>query len=409
MKLFRRIPDPPLVLLALLATLAGLFFIFDAGYARSLGEDRGLLPSEFRTQLVFTLIAVLGGAACIFIKAEAWPKIGRGLFLVCLVLLCLVPRFGHEMNGAKRWIGFGPVSVQPAEFAKLAVVLYLAAVFHRRKPWPSGLKPRRDWAHWMDTVFVPKVGRILPAIWAFAAVWLTEKEPDLGTAAVIGVTAFFMFVLGRVSRLSLIVAVVVAFAGCCVMVKQEPYRWDRIKSHFHRWDPGNVDDTAYQTVQSELAIATGGWHGLGIGNGRAKEVIPAPTTDFIWATVGEEFGLAGSLAILAVIGGITWRLLHQARRVPSRFASLVLNGFASWIGIQTCVNIMMANGTLPAIGIPLPFISSGGSSLLALWCGIGVCQSLMASPLPEPASGEGPASRRSVVHVPKAVRTEVRA
>ncbi len=405
---FRRITDPVLVLLALLATFTGLFFIFDAGYARSLGDDHGLLPPEFRTQLGFAFIALLGGAACCWVRAETWPRLSKLLFFACLVLLILVPKFGHEMNGAKRWIGIGPLTIQPAEIAKLAVVLYLAAVFYRRKPWPVNLKPRRHWAQWMDTIFVPKLGRILPAIWVLIAVCLIEKEPDLGTAAVIAVIAFAMFVVGGVSRWSLVLAVVAAVIGCWVMVEQEPYRLERIRNHVHRWDKGNVDDTSYQTVQSELAMATGGYTGQGVGNGRAKQVIPAPTTDFVMATVAEEFGLGGAMLVLALMGAITWRLLYRAARAPSRFASLVLYGFGAWIGIQTCVNVMMANAFLPAIGIPLPFISSGGSSLFALWCGVGVCQSVLAAPLPRKTEAKVPPSRPGSAVIARRTRPEVR-
>ena len=134
-------------------------------------------------------------------------------------------------------------------------------------------------------------------------------------------------------------------------------------------------------------MASGGLFGVGIGNGRAKHILPATTTDFIMATIGEEVGLVGSLFVLSIIGAIVWRLKWLASRATDRFASLVLFGTAAWIGIQACVNVMMANGFLPAIGIPLPFISSGGSSLVALWMALGLCQSVLA-PQPEPVVEE---------------------
>jgi cell division protein FtsW len=229
---------------------------------------------------------------------------------------------------------------------------------------------------------------------------VVEKEPDLGTAAIIAVTGFAMFVPGGVSKRSLAAAVVLAVSGCWLMIKHEPYRLERIENHIQRWSPKNVDDTSYQTVQSELAMATGGVTGIGVGNGRAKQVIPATTTDFIWATLAEEFGLAGSLVVLAVIAAFVWRLLQQSSRAPSRFGSLVLFGLGAWIGIQACVNVMMANGFLPAIGIPGPFLSSGGSGLIALWCAVGLSQSVLSGPILAVVEGKGrqqPRVRRTAV------------
>ena len=317
-------------------------------------------------------------------------KISPVLWIVTLVLLALVPtKLGVEMNGAKRWLGVGKFAIQPAEFAKLTAVLYLAGVFAQRKPWPAQISPRRDWAHWMDTILTTKLVRSVPGVLILGAAYLIDKEPDLGTAAILAATAFAMFVFGGVSKRSIAAAVLVAIGGSYALVKQEPYRLERIENHVQRWQPDNVDDTSYQTVQSEVAMAAGGLTGVGIGNGRAKQVIPATTTDFILSTVAEEFGLLGSLAVIGLVGGVVWRLLYMAAHAPSRFGSLALYGFGAWIGIQAAVNVMMANGFLPAIGIPLPFISSGGSSLIALWCGVGMCQSALSGPVPASDSAGG--------------------
>ena len=128
-------------------------------------------------------------------------------------------------------------------------------------------------------------------------------------------------------------------------------------------------------------MADGGVAGVGIGRGRAKYFLPATTTDFILATIAEETGLWGSLGVLALLGAITGRLVWLARKARSEFGGLVLYGIAAWFGIQTCTNFMMANGFLPAIGIPLPFFSSGGSSLLSLWAAVGVAQASCIAPV----------------------------
>jgi cell division protein FtsW len=243
----------------------------------------------------------------------------------------------------------------------------------------------------MDTVMVPKLRRCLPGLWVLLAVVLINKEPDLGTAAVIAATAFVMFVAGGVTRKTLFVGVLLAALGVGAMIKQEPYRMERIANHASRWSDQNMDDTGYQTVQSEVAQASGGVLGVGIGAGRAKHVLPATTTDFIMATVGEEFGLLGSLVVVGLLGAFVLRLIVLAGRAETQFGALVLTGIAAWIGVQACTNIMMANGFLPAIGIPLPFISSGGSSLISLWLGIGLAQAVLA---PLPAKEEELAPRR---------------
>jgi cell division protein FtsW len=388
------ISDPVLVALALLASFLGLFFIFDAGYARSLGADRGVMPPEFRTQLMCLPIALCFGAICRCISPKKWFALSAWALAVCVVMLLLVPKFGHGVNGAKRWLGAGALTFQPAEFAKLAVVLFLASVFAYRKPWPKNTK-KRDWALWMDSVAIPKLKRALPAVAVGVVILLVDKEPDMGTAMVLAVTVLALFLLGGVSRNSLMAVLLIGIAGGWLLVRQEPYRLDRIRNHAHRWEAANVDDTSYQSVQSELAMASGGLTGLGIGNGHAKHIIPEPTTDFIMATVGEEFGLCGSLFVLCVMAAIALRMVHLASRTKTKFGALVLYGVATWIGFQASVNFMMANAFLPAIGVPLPFISYGGSSLVALWCSIGIGLSLVAQPSSVPAKNSRMRGKRS--------------
>lgn len=375
----RRLSDPTLFWLALALTGVGMLFIFDAGYARSMRDGRGMIPREFLMQIPFL---VTGLAVAWWIGRVSQIKLKKwsiGIFLLGMVALIAVeiPGIGFEMGGAKRWIGRPPILFQPAEFFKVAAIIYLAGVFADRKAWPTKLPHFSNWAAKLDALAWPKLKRCLPALWVLVGVYLIEREPDLGTAAVVAVTAFVMFILGGVSRSTLIVGALVAAGGTWAMIKAQPYRMERIENHAHRWEPKNVDDVGYQTVQSELAQATGGWVGVGVGAGRAKHVMPATTTDFIMATVAEEFGLLGSVAVLALLGGLVGRLLWLANRAHTRFAMLVLGGVAAWIGIQTCTNVMMANGFVPAIGIPLPFISSGGSSLIALWMAMGLCQAVL--------------------------------
>ncbi|MGV3616716.1 MAG: FtsW/RodA/SpoVE family cell cycle protein [Fimbriimonas sp.] len=381
-----RIHDPLLFWLSMAATVLGMLFVYDAGYARALASERGLIPPEFKSQLIFMVPAMIGAAVFARVSPEAWKKGSKLVWLASLILLIAVEVIGVSMNGAKRWVMIGPIAFQPAEFTKIATIIYLAGAFADRKAWPKKM-PKRSFAQWMDAVAPTKFMRALPAVWVLVAVGLIEHEPDLGTAAVVAATAFAMFVPGGVTWKSIVAALALSGLGAGIMIAKQPYRLERITNHVHRWENGNADDIGFQTVQSEAAMASGGWFGVGIGNGRAKHILPATTTDFIMATIGEEVGVVGSLFVLGLIGAIVWRLKWLASKAADRFSSLVLFGTAAWIGIQACVNVMMANGFLPAIGIPLPFISSGGSSLVALWLALGLCQSVLA-PRPEPAEKE---------------------
>ncbi len=376
----RRISDPLLFGLCLVATLLGLFVVFDAGYARSLAKDGGVVPREFAMQVLFLVLSVplgffVGGFRLDRLEGRAKP-----LWYATLVALAAVMVVGVSQNGARRWLGHGFAQIQPAEFAKLTAVLYLAACLAGRKGWAEVRKPFRDGPTWLDNVAVPKLTRLWPFFTVLVAAGLIEIEPDLGTAAILVATAFLMFVPGRVTFKSLLVGSLLSVLAVVTIVERQPYRVERIVNHVHRWEKGVSDDAGYQTTQSEQGMADGGVTGVGIGRGRAKYFLPATTTDFIAATIGEEAGLVGSLGVLALLGAITARLFVLGRKAPTEFGRLTLYGICAWFGVQTCTNFMMANGFLPAIGIPLPFFSSGGSSLLALWAAVGVAQAACLAP-----------------------------
>jgi cell division protein FtsW len=376
--------------LALLATLVGLVLIFDAGYARSLMNGRGVIPREFLTQALFTPVAIALAAFASRFTPEALKRFSTPLWVLTLLslVLVLVPGLGVEMGGAQRWLKLGPLTVQPAEFAKLFGILFVAGIFAGRPLWPKRIPRRRDFVHWLETIAIPKFGRIVPALLILVGVGLIEAEPDLGTAAVVAFVAFAMFCVGGASKRSILVGIAIAVAGAFFMVHQQPYRLERVTSHAARWSVENMDDIGFQTVQSEMAIASGGILGTGIGSGRAKHILPATTTDFIYATVGEEFGLVGAMLLLGLLAALTLRLMVLATRAPTPYGALVLFGVGCWIGLQSTVNVMMANGTFPAIGLPMPFISSGGSSLVALWLAIGASQAALA-PARAPSEVEG--------------------
>lgn len=371
--------DPLAFGLALVLTVLGLIFIFDAGYPRAMASGRGWLPPEFRTQLIMTFGAIFVGAVVSMLSGEKWYRLSKFIWFAAFISLFLpmIPGLAYAQNGASRWFKLpGLPPIQPAEFVKVAVIVYLAGLLAKRKPWVT--KPGKDWAQILDRNFTLKVKRWIPFVWVLIAVVLIEKEPDLGTAAVVLLIGFGMLIAGNVTKFSIVTGALALAMITGWLVTHEEYRMNRIRHHAERWSERNMDDIGWQTVQSELGMASGAVLGVGVGAGRAKHVLPAATTDFINATIGEEFGLIGMLVVTGLLGALTLRLLKLASDAKTQFGALVLSGTAFWIGGQACVNIMMANGLLPAIGIPMPFISSGGSSLVALWIALGICNSCLA-------------------------------
>ncbi len=367
--------DPILFLVTMTATILGVFAIWDAGYAQSIVRNKGEIPREFYVQLLATTVSLVAGACAAVLPISLWKKLARPLLLVsiALLLVLLIPGVATTRGGATSWISFGSVDFQPSEFAKIAVILYLAAVFSVRKPF---IRPKvRHWADWIDRVVFPKLVRAWPLFVVLFIVLKIEREPDLGGAAIILSTALLMMWMGGVSAKSMALLAVTGLVGVTTLAKLEPYRMERITSHGARWESGVASDQGYQSTWAELGMADGGLTGVGLGNGRAKHYLPAATTDYIMATVAEEFGLIGALVAIGLVALVVWRLIALSRYTQDPFARYVLLGVASWLTVQCTVNVMVANGTLPPIGIPFPFFSSGGSSLLILWLALGICQS----------------------------------
>lgn len=382
--------DGLLTLFAVALTFFGCIAIFDAGFVRSL-QGGSAVPHEFKMQVIFAVLGLMLFTWTSVVRADVWRKWTPVLFVLSILSLIAVELVGVSQNGAQRWLKFGPIMVQPAEFMKVVAILFLALHLATRSPWQGPKRPPRDWAEKLDKIVVPKLARMWPVYVLGFVFLLIEREKDLGTAAVVAATAFTMCSFGGASRASIIG---VALCGAVVVggfAIKEPYRIERITSHFHRWEDNHLDDIGYQTTQSETAMASGGLIGAGIGAGRAKHMLPAATTDFVFATIAEETGLLGVLVILGLMGGVVWRLMVMARVAASPFGRMVCMGTAIWLTVQAVTNLMMANGTLPAIGIPFPFVSSGGSSLLAIWVALGICQSAYAE---NPQEEEVRATRR---------------
>ncbi|HEX2240806.1 MAG TPA: putative lipid II flippase FtsW [Actinomycetota bacterium] len=354
--------------------LLGLIMILSASSVSSFATY-GSSFLFFKKQLAWAalgLIGFIGFSRMDYRRLRGW---GYPAILIALGLLVavLIPGFGVMVGGSSRWISLGPISFQPSELAKLALILFAAEVFARKKE--KTLKIR---AH----AFLP----LVPALAALAL--LVMLQPDLGTTVLLGAIGLGMlFVAGAPFRhVGLIGVSGVVLAAVAAL--SEPYRRARILAFRDPWaDPLN---TGYQTIQSLIALGSGGWWGVGLGGSRQKWLyVPNAHTDFIFAILGEEMGLIGTLVVLGLFAFITYLGFGIARDAPDRFGLLVASGITIAIACQTLVNIGAVTGALPITGVPLPLVSFGGTSLVVTLCAIGILTSIGRAG----RSGRAPAHR----------------
>ena len=273
---------------------------------------------------------------------------------VLLLLLVLVPQIGHSVNGASRWLGFGSLLFQPSELAKFSLVLlfayWLARMPHLERFWQGIGVPL--------AIYVP-------------IAFLIVKEPDLGTALALGGTIFTMLFVAGVNLWQFfgVVAMVLPVVGVAIIVA--PYRLQRFLAFLHpQADPQGA---GYHITQSLYALGSGGLFGTGLGQGALKYFyLPEQHTDFIFAIIGEELGLIGAVAVLALFLVLTWRGLRVAMLAPDRFGALLAVGLTAMVAVQALMNIAVVTASMPITGIPLPFISYGGSSLVFALGAIGI-------------------------------------
>jgi cell division protein FtsW len=310
---------------------------------------------------------LVGGVAAMVIAAlmplRWWRKLSFLLFFGTIVLLVGVMFLGVRANGATRWLLVGPVSVQPSEIAKLTSVLFLATLVSRRE-------------HRMDRLW-PFAWPLLGSVGIVGG--LVMLQPDLGTTLLVAAGCFSILVASRVPFRLIFGGSLAAATVGFVLAFAEPYRWARITAFLDlERDPLGG---SYQAVQSLVALGTGGMWGVGLGASRARwSFLPNAHTDFVFAILGEETGLVGSLSVVALFLVFTIAGLSIARRCTDRFGRLVAIGITTWLSVQAVVNIGGVTGILPITGVPLPFVSFGGSALVISLVGIGVLVAVARHP-----------------------------
>ena len=347
-----------LLLTATLCLLAGgAVMVYSASSARTLLQGDGDGTASLIKYLAYGAVGLVVMNLIARQQLEQIRRFTPYLLLISFVLLVLVliPGFGVKINGARRWIGAGPLQFQPAELMKLALILHAAAI----------MSARPKLAHNLRTAAGPIMGV------GAAAILLIAAQPDLGTALVISFTLGAMLVAAGLPLRQLgLVAGVGAFL-VLVFAILEPYRRARLTSFLDPWD--HAGTSGFQSVQGQIALGSGGLFGLGPGQSVQKIFyLPEAHTDFILAVIGEELGVAGIGVLLALYGMIGYAGLRTAKAAKGAYAKLLAAGLTSLILCQALLNIYTVLGLAPLTGVPLPFISSGSSSLIVLLCSMGM-------------------------------------
>ncbi len=347
--------DRSLAWAALLLVATGLVMVYSASIATAEASrfTGGNSAYFLARQSVFLGVALLAATLTFMVPVSLWQKCAPWLFLAGLLLLVmvLIPGLGREVNGARRWLNLIIFNLQPSELMKLAAVLYAADYTVRKhavmKSFKKGL--------------LPMLGVML------GVSWLLLREPDFGALVVVAITTFGILFLGGMNGRHFLALIGMLAVGFAALVLSSPYRMQRIFGFMDPWS--DAYGKGYQLSHALIAFGRGEWFGVGLGASIEKlHYLPEAHTDFLFAVIAEELGLAG---VALVIGLFVWLVVRafaigrQAALQDRHFAALSAQGIGIWLGFQTLINMGVNTGLLPTKGLTLPLMSFGGSGLLA--------------------------------------------
>ena len=336
------------VMVAIAATLLGIGIVAVYSSSALMAETTYGGSLRFLANHLLAIACGVGlGAVVLAIPYDRLRQGGRWLFLASLLLLLLVDLFGEEAGGARRWFHVWRWSLQPSELAQLTLILYLADVLARR----------------VDRIHDFWRGLLPPLIATSLTAGLVLIQPDLGTTIAMGAVSLLLLVIARARWQHLAAVVAIAAVVLVGLIAGEEYRRRRILAFLNPWaDPQGI---GYQIIQSYISLASGGLFGLGIGGSLQKLFfLPNAHTDFIFAIIGEELGLAGTTAILALFALFLACGFRVAMAANDLFSKYLACGIVGMIGFEAMINIAVVTGVLPTKGLPLPLISYGGSSMV---------------------------------------------
>jgi len=327
-------------------------------------------PHMARYAVFFTIMIVLS-----LIDLRVWFALAYPTYAVAFLLLIAVDLFGHQALGARRWLQFGPIGIQPSEIMKIGMVLALARFYHGM----SGKSAQLSW--WL----------IVPALLILAPVGLVAKEPDLGTAILILLTGGLVVVLAGLSWRIIAAGVLalVALVPPVIMFGLHGYQKQRLTTFL---DPqADPSGAGYHNLQSSIAIGSGGLLGKGYGLGSQSQLnfLPEKQTDFIFSTLAEEFGFVGCVSVLVLYAAVIFMALRTAYLSHSHFGRLAAAGVTITFALYVLINGSMVMGLAPVVGVPMPLLSYGGTVMLTVMVGFGLVMAVRVHRYAEITSGKG--------------------
>jgi len=369
MKRRRVLIDQPLLFCTLALLALGLVMVFSA--SANMAEARyGSAYLFVRKELLWDILGFIVLFGCIRLDYHKWQKVSVGLLSIAFVLLAVVLVIGPVVKGARRWIPLGFMNIQPSEVAKLAVIIWLADFLDRHR---SQIQDFRK-------------GFMPPLIVLGLLLVLILKEPDLGTPLLLGTTGLILLFLAGARTIHLLGIMVVSLVPLYYELFHVVYRYRRLMAFLNPW--ADAGGAGYQLTQSLLAFGSGGLLGKGLGASQLKQLyLPDPHTDFIFPVIGEELGFVGAVSVIVVF--IYWGLRgwSVAKRAPDLFGQLLAAGITCWVLLQAAINMGVSCGLLPTKGLPLPFVSFGGSSLIITMAAVGILLNISGQTINERGVG----------------------
>ena len=344
--------DNSIFIIVFMLTCFGLIMIWSASMynAKLEGDEFLYVMSQLKYAVIgFTLMWCVSLIDYRFVKKYATLIMG-----VIVVMLLIVAAAGVTVNGAGRWLSLGNYVVQPSEFAKIAVIIFLAAFIERRYDLIKEFK-----SFFMLLVFCGVIGALI----AF--------QPALSTAVVVVALSIAMYFLAGGKLVYITGMVTILGIGIYFFIVSTAFRMNRIFAYLDPWE--HLLQTGWQPAQSLMALGSGGIFGVGVGNGRAKLMfLPEPQNDYIFAIIGEELGLIGCTILIIAYGVLIYKLVQLSFAAPDVFSRMLVAGMAVLLSMQVFINVAVVTNMIPSTGITLPFISSGGSSLISMLLCMGV-------------------------------------
>ncbi|MBM6828271.1 putative lipid II flippase FtsW [Anaerotignum lactatifermentans] len=356
--------DFAVLFIVLTLVLFGVVMIFSSSYYYTMtnANFNNDMFYFLKRQAAWVVIGSAGMFMAMRIPYQFWKRLAFPAYLLSNFFLLLLPFFGTEAYGQKRWLGIGPLSFQPSEFTKIAVILYLSYYVLEHRSELANLKG-----------FLKALGILLIPVGLIAV-------SNFSTALLLGLVGMVILFIAspRIWYFVVGAALLVPLGALAVLIPQFRYRLDRILIWLDPWSDTLGD--GYQIIQSLYAVASGGLFGLGLGQSRQKTFIPEPYNDFIFSIICEELGLIGAGLVVALLAVLVWRGLRIAMRARDSYGMLVATGITSVIGFQSLINIGVVTNTIPNTGQPLPFISYGGTSLIFTMGMMGILMNISRFP-----------------------------